>query len=169
MSTFARFRRWTRFESSPVSIEKWLDFHSILWFISHLKKPSRTAVPSGVSQSSPKIVKHSRRPTATCAIKGKRLFGGPTGSSPISPLLCAPTGLKYLEIKDYIILYYIVNGGTEFLTDTDEDWKLVHSRKRPEVDTLFSSVFPTRPSDEYDSAPSRKYSRPLLDVFACIG
>ena len=29
--------------------------------------------------------------------------------------------------------------------------------------------FPTRPSDEYDSAPSRKYSRPLLDVFACIG
>ena len=29
--------------------------------------------------------------------------------------------------------------------------------------------FPTRLSDEYDSAPSRKYSRPLLDVFACIG
>ena len=28
---------------------------------------------------------------------------------------------------------------------------------------------PTRPSDEYDSAPSRKYSRPLLDVFTCIG
>ena len=32
---------------------------------------------------------------------------------------------------------------------------------------LFS--FLTRPSDEYNSAPSRKYSRPLLDVFACIG
>ena len=29
--------------------------------------------------------------------------------------------------------------------------------------------FPTRPSDECDSAPSRKYSRPLLDNFACIG
>ena len=29
--------------------------------------------------------------------------------------------------------------------------------------------FQTRPSDEYDSAPSRKYSRPLLDFFACIG
>ena len=26
-----------------------------------------------------------------------------------------------------------------------------------------------RSSDEYDSAPSRKYSRTLLDVFACIG
>ena len=34
---------------------------------------------------------------------------------------------------------------------------------------IFFSFFPTRPSDEYDSAPSRKYSRPLLDVFACIG
>ena len=28
---------------------------------------------------------------------------------------------------------------------------------------IFFSFFPTRPSDEYDSAPSRKYSRPLLD------
>ena len=55
------------------------------------------------------------------------------------------------------------------LSDTSEDSKLVHRRKRPKVDTLFSSFFPTRPSDEYDSAPSRKYSRPLLDVFACIG
>ena len=34
---------------------------------------------------------------------------------------------------------------------------------------FFFSFFPMRPSDEYDSAPSRKYSRPLLDVFACIG
>ena len=32
----------------------------------------------------------------------------------------------------------------------------------------FLLLFPTRPSNEYDSAPSRKYSRPLLDVFACI-
>ena len=56
------------------------------------------------------------------------------------------------------------------LTDTSEDSKPVHRRKRPKVDTLFSSlVFPTRPSKEYDSAPSRKYSRPLLDVFSCIG
>ena len=59
------------------------------------------------------------------------------------------------------------------LTDTGEDSKLVHRRKRPKVDTLFSSLFWTRPwtcpSDEYDSAPSLKYSRPLLDVFACIG
>ena len=39
------------------------------------------------------------------------------------------------------------------ITGTGEDSKLVHRRKRPEV----------------DSAPSRKYSRPLLDVFACIG
>ena len=34
---------------------------------------------------------------------------------------------------------------------------------------IFFSFFPTRPSDEYDSAPSRKYSRPLLDGFAWIG
>ena len=33
----------------------------------------------------------------------------------------------------------------------------------------FLLFFPTRPSDEYDSAPSRKYSRSLLNVFACIG
>ena len=33
----------------------------------------------------------------------------------------------------------------------------------------FLLFFPTRPSDEYDSAPSRKNSRPLLDVFAYIG
>ena len=33
---------------------------------------------------------------------------------------------------------------------------------------FFFFFFPNRPSDEYDSAPSRKYSRPLLDVFACI-
>ena len=55
------------------------------------------------------------------------------------------------------------------LTDTGEDSKLVHRRKRPKVDTLFHLFFSTRPSDEYDSAPSRKFSRPLLDVFACIG
>ena len=34
---------------------------------------------------------------------------------------------------------------------------------------IFFSFFPTRPSDEYDPAPSRKNSRPLLDLFACIG
>ena len=31
----------------------------------------------------------------------------------------------------------------------------------------FLRFFSTRPSDEYDSAPSRKYARPLLDVFTC--
>ena len=45
--------------------------------------------------------------------------------------------------------------------------ELVHMRKRPKVHASF--FFPTRPSDEYDSAPTRKYSRPFLDVFACIG
>ena len=54
------------------------------------------------------------------------------------------------------------------LTDTAEDSKLVHRRKRPKVDASISFFFPTRPSDEYDSAPSRKYSRPLLEVLACI-
>ena len=33
----------------------------------------------------------------------------------------------------------------------------------------FLLFFPTRPSDEYESTPSLNYSRPLLDVFACIG
>ena len=55
------------------------------------------------------------------------------------------------------------------LTDTGEDMKSVHRRKRSKVDTLFSSFFPKRSSDEYDSAPSRKYSRSLLNVFVCIG
>ena len=55
------------------------------------------------------------------------------------------------------------------LTDTGEDSKLVHRWKRAKVDTLFSTFFPPRPSDEYESAPSRKYSLLLLDVFACIG
>ena len=39
----------------------------------------------------------SNLPTATCEIYGIRLFGTPFGSSPINPLLCAPTGLKYLS------------------------------------------------------------------------
>ena len=66
----------------------------------------------------------------------------------------------------------IVFKNSEFalITDTCEVSKLVHRRKRPKVDSLFSSLFfPTRLSDEYDSAPSRKNSRPFLDVFVCIG
>ena len=34
---------------------------------------------------------------------------------------------------------------------------------------IFFSFFSTRPSNEYDSAPSRKNSRPLLEVFVSIG
>ena len=37
----------------------------------------------------------------------------------------------------------------------------------PKVDASIFFFFPMRPSDEYDSAPSQKLSRPLLDVFAC--
>ena len=44
---------------------------------------------------------------------------------------------------------------TSRLTDTGEDSKLVDRRKRSKVDTLSSSFLPTRPSDEYGSAPSR--------------
>ena len=47
------------------------------------------------------------------------------------------------------------------LTDTGE--------KVQKWTRYFLLFFPTRPSDEYDSARGRKYSRPLLDVFACIG
>ena len=49
----------------------------------------------------------------------------------------------------------------KFLTDTGEN---VQKWTR-----YFLLFFSTRSSDEYDSAPSRKYSRPLLDFFACIG
>ena len=59
------------------------------------------------------------------------------------------------------------------LTDTGEDSKLVQRRKRSKLNATppryFLLLFSTRPSDEYDSVPSRKYSRSLLDVFACIG
>ena len=56
------------------------------------------------------------------------------------------------------------------LTDTGEDSKLVHRRKRPKVDTLFSSLFFSDASERRVwLSPSWKYSRPLLDVFACIG
>ena len=52
------------------------------------------------------------------------------------------------------------------LTDTGEDSKLVHRRKRPKVETLCSSLF-------RDASERRVWlstdSRPLLDVFACIG
>ena len=73
---------------------------------------------------------------------------------------------KFRHFKLRIVTYDKLMVG---LTDTGEDSKLVHRRKRPKVDTLFFSFFPTLSSDEYDSAPSRKYSRTLLDVFACIG
>ena len=67
------------------------------------------------------------------------------------PLISSDTHMKRIEF--------------DFLTDTGEDSELVHRLKRPKVDTLFSSLFfSTRPSDEYDSASSRKSSGPLLDV-----
>ena len=62
-----------------------------------------------------------------------------------------------------------VSSLTITLTDTGEDWKLVNRPFWPKVDASIFFFFPTRPSDEYDSASSQKYSRPLLDVFACIG
>ena len=51
------------------------------------------------------------------------------------------------------------------LTDTGEDSKLVHRWKRSKVNAAPPRYFLLFS----DSAPSRKYSRPLLDVFACIG
>ena len=59
------------------------------------------------------------------------------------------------------------------ITDTGEDSKLVHRRKCSKVNAAppryLLREFPSRPSDEYDSPPSRNYSRSLLNVFACIG
>ena len=43
------------------------------------------------------------------------------------------------------------------------------AKKSKSGHAIFFSFFPTRSSYEYDSAPSLKYSCPLLDVFACIG
>ena len=43
-----------------------------------------------------------------------------------------------------------------------------HSIFVPYDTVRFEGFFLTRPSDKYDSARSQKYSRPLLDVSACI-
>ena len=81
-----------------------------------------------------------------------------------------PRNFRKFFLQRWHIIILILVADFCIFTDTGEDSKLVHRRKRPKVDTLFSSLFfPTRPSDEYDSAQSRKNSRPLLDVFACIG
>ena len=86
-----------------------------------------------------------------------------------------PVILKKGKSENFIILYdscfiYFSSTNIKSLTDTGEGSKLVYRRKRPKVDTLFSTLFfRTRPSGEYDSARSRTYSRPLLDVFPCIG
>ena len=53
----------------------------------------------------------------------------------------------YYKLRFYHFYIYLVR-----LTDTGEVSKLVHRQKRPKVDTLFSSLFQTRSSDEYDSA-----------------
>ena len=80
-------------------------------------------------------------------------------------LIICPQGLRFTRYPRKIFYYH-----EKLLTDTGEDSKLVHRRICPEVDvSIFFSFFPTRPSDQYDSAPSRKCSRPLLDLFACIG
>ena len=55
------------------------------------------------------------------------------------------------------------------LTDTGRARDLSTGEKVQKWTHYFLLFFPTRPSDEYDSAPSRKNSRPLLEVFACIG
>ena len=54
---------------------------------------------------------------------------------------------------------FSVSGKTRHLTDTGEF--------APKWTRVFSSLFPPRPSDEYDLAPSRKYSRPLWCKFTC--
>lgn len=46
---------------------------------------------------SPKTSSFSRLPIATCARRGSRLYGTPSGFSPMTPLGCAPAGLKYLS------------------------------------------------------------------------
>ena len=78
--------------------------------------------------------------------------------------------LHFATIKKLLIFSAQIFFNQNCLTDTGEDSKLVHRRKRLKVDKLFSSLFfPTRPSDDHDSAPTRKDSRPLLDVSAYIG
>ena len=66
------------------------------------------------------------------------------------------------------------------LLEVNESFKLTFNRYRRGLETCpqanlaksgrkyFLLFFPTRPSDEYDSASSRKYSRPLWDLFAYI-
>ena len=45
----------------------------------------------------------------------------------------------------------------------------LHKSGREYFLPFFLPFFPTRMSDDYDSAPSRKYSRSLWCKFACIG
>ena len=74
---------------------------------------------------------------------------------------------------------YILAGIRKFLKNYKKFDKRLN-RYRPGLETCPQAktsksghaiflFFLARPSDEYDSAPSRKYSRLLLDVFACIG
>ena len=54
---------------------------------------------------------------------------------------------RFYEIADHNLRFFSAQFSA--LTDTGEDSKLVHRRKRPKVDTLFSTLFfPTRPNDE---------------------
>ena len=85
-------------------------------------------------------------------------------------LCCFGLALKISSPKekllDKIILNILINRYRRGL-DTCPQAKTFKSERS--ATTLYSSFFPTRSSDEYDSASSRKYSHPFLIVFACIG
>ena len=69
-----------------------------------------------------------------------------------TPLICSPTG--------NIESFNRYKRGLETCQQAN-----LHQSGRE----CFLLFFPTPPSDEYGSAPSRKYSRPLWCKFACIG
>ena len=46
-------------------------------------------------------------------------------------------------------------------TSSDQE-RLIKNQAFPKISRFFLLFFSTRPSDEYDTAPSRNYSRPLI-------
>ena len=68
--------------------------------------------------------------------------------------------VSYMHFTCIYKMHYPIQARTRNLTTGENVQKWTR---------YFLLFFSTRPSDKYDSLRRRKNSRPLLDVFACIG
>ena len=81
-----------------------------------------------------------------CARMSQSISLAGSGSDPVRQLLI----INLMNFLNYFGSF--LKNASCTLIDTGEDSELVHRRKRPNVNTLFSSLFfPTRPSDENTS------------------